>query len=76
MTSVCFKILDKLIATDKIIDYIYEACWDYSHKKRKDSLETRSKRAVLPAYIENQDILESILLCLLSKYKQTKKPGC
>ena len=48
----------------------------YSHKKRKDSLETRAERAVLRAYVENQAILESILLYRVSKYKQTKNPGC
>ena len=43
-----------------------------SHKKRKDSLETR---AVLHAYVENQAILEPILLYRASKCKQTKEQG-
>ena len=34
----------------------------HSHKKRKDSLETRAKRPVLRAYVENEAILEPILL--------------
>ena len=42
------------------------------HKKRKDSLETRVKRAVLRTYVHNQAILEPILLYRASKYKQTK----
>ena len=44
----------------------------HSHKKRKDSLETRTERAVLRAYVKNQAILEPILLYRVSKYKQTK----
>ena len=50
-----------------------EKCWytsfDHSHKKRKDSLETRTETFILRAYIENQ---ESTLLCHASKYKQTE----
>ena len=42
----------------------------------EDSPETRAKRAVLRAYIENQVILEPILLYRASKFKKTKKPGC
>ena len=42
-----------------------------SHKKRKDSLETRAELAVLPTYAENQAILEPILLYRASKCKQT-----
>ena len=38
-----------------------------------DSLETRAELAVLRAYVENQAILEPILLCRVSKYKQTKE---
>ena len=34
-----------------------------------DSLETRAERT----YVENQAILEPILLCRVSKYKQTKE---
>ena len=48
----------------------------HSHKKQKDSLETRVERAVLHAYVENQTILEPILPYRASKYQQTKKPGC
>ena len=40
-----------------------------------DSLETRAKRAVLRAYVENQAILEPILLYRASKCKQTKEQG-
>ena len=46
--------------------------YNHSHKKRKDSLETRAERAVLHAYVENQAIPEPILLYRASKYKQTK----
>ena len=46
--------------------------FDDSHKKRKDSLETRAERAVLHAYVEDQAILESIRLYRALKYKQTK----
>ena len=31
---------------------------NYSHKKRKDSLETQAELAVLRTYVENQAILE------------------
>ena len=34
----------------------------HSHKKRKDSLETRAELAVLRTYVENHAILEPILL--------------
>ena len=47
----------------------------HSHKKQKDSLETRAEWAVLRAYVENHAILEPILLYRASKYKQTKRPG-
>ena len=40
---------------------------NHSHKKCKDSLETRAERAVLRAYVENHDILEPILLYRASK---------
>ena len=45
----------------------------HSHKKRKDSLETRAKQAVLCLYVENQAILEPILPYRASKCKQTKE---
>ena len=54
----CFQCLLKVI-------------WSHSHKKRKDSLETRAERAVQRAYVQNRDIIESILLYGASKYKQT-----
>ena len=44
----------------------------HSHKKRKDSLETRATRAVLRAYVENRAILEPILPYHASNYKQRK----
>ena len=47
----------------------------HSHKKRKDSLETRAELAVLRTYVENQAILELILLYRASKCKQTKEQG-
>ena len=47
----------------------------HSHKKRKDSLETRAELAVLRTYVENQAILEPILLYRASKCKQTKEQG-
>ena len=40
-----------------------------------ESLETRTKRAVLRTYVENQAILELILLDRASKGKQTKEQG-
>ena len=46
-----------------------------SHNKRKDSLETRTQRAVLRTYVENQAILEPILLYCASKCKRTKRPS-
>ena len=48
---------------------------DHSHKKWKDSLETRAERTVLRAYVENQAILQPIFLYRALKYKETKKPG-
>ena len=45
----------------------------HSHKKQKDSLETRTELAVLRTYVENQAI--PILLCRASKCKQTKEQG-
>ena len=48
---------------------------NHDHKKRKDSLEARTKPIVLRAYIENQAILELILLYRASKCKQTQKKG-
>ena len=50
-------------------------CSKLSHKKRKYSLETRTKLAVLHNYVENQAILEPILLYRASKCKQTKEQG-
>ena len=45
----------------------------HSHKKRKDSLETRAELAVLRTYVENQAIPEPIRLYRASKCKQTKE---
>ena len=45
----------------------------YSHKNRKDSLETRTESAVLCIYVENQAILKPILLYRASKCKKTKE---
>ena len=42
---------------------------------RTYSLETQAEPAVLRTYVENQDILESILLYRASKCKQTKEQG-
>ena len=47
----------------------------HSHKKRKDSLETRTELAILRTYVEKQGILEPILLYQASKCKQTKEQG-
>ena len=47
----------------------------HSHKKRKDSLETRAKSAVRRPYVENLEILLPILLYRASKCKQTKEQG-
>ena len=47
----------------------------HSHKKRKDSLETRAELAVLRTYIENQAMTEPILLYWALKSKQTKEQG-
>ena len=49
--------------------------FNHSHKKRKDSLKTRAKLAVLRTYVENQAMLEPILLYRASKCKQTKEQG-
>ena len=48
---------------------------NHSHKKRKDSLETRDELADLRIYVENQAILEPILLYRGSKCKQIKEQG-
>ena len=47
----------------------------HSHKKRKASLETRAKLAVLSTYVENQVTLGPILLYRASKHKQMKRPS-
>ena len=44
-----------------------------SHKKRKDSLETRAELAILRNYVQSQAILEPILLYRASKCKQTAR---
>ena len=46
-----------------------------SHKKRKLSLETKAKQAVLCAYLENQATLELVLHYRASKCRQTKYWG-
>ena len=46
-----------------------------SHKKRKDSLETRAELLVLRTYVDNKAIIEPILLYQASKCKQTKEQG-
>ena len=51
--------------------YNKQIIFNHSHKKRKDSLETRAKRAVLCVYVENQAILDPILLYRASKHQQT-----
>ena len=47
----------------------------HTHKKQKDSLETRTELAVLRTYLENQARLEPILLYRASKSKLTKEEG-
>ena len=47
--------------------------FQHGQKKRKDSLETQAKLAVLRTYVENQAILEPTLLYPASKCKQTKQ---
>ena len=49
--------------------------YNRSHKKWKDSLETRAELAVLRIYVENRAILETILLYRSSKCKQIKEQG-
>ena len=49
--------------------------YNHSHKKRKDSMETRAKLAILCSYVHNQAMLEPILLSRASKCKQTKEQG-
>ena len=60
---------------DKFLAYATNTQLNHSHKKQKDSLETRAEQAILNAYIENQAILEPILFYCASKYKQMKRPG-
>ena len=54
---------------------------NHSHKKQKDSLETRAELAVLrpyvenQAYVDNQAVLEPIPLYRASECKQTKGQG-
>ena len=54
------------------MNYVANALY-HSHKKRKDSLETRAEVAVIRSYVENQANLEPILLYRASKCKQTKE---
>ena len=49
---------------------------NHSHSKRKDSMETWNKLAILCTYVENQAILEPIPLNRVSKCKQTKEQDC
>ena len=53
----------------------HEVFIHHSHKKRKDSLETRAELTVLRTYLENEAILEPILPYRASKRKQTKEQG-
>ena len=46
------------------------SCSNHIYKKRKDSLKTRAKLAVICTYIENQAILEPFLLYRASNCKQ------
>ena len=48
---------------------------NHIYKKRKDSLKTRAKLAVLLTYIKNQAILEPFLLYRASNCKQNKEQG-
>ena len=52
-----------------------EAMSDHSHKKRKDSLETRAELAVLRAYVENEAILEPILFYRASTKQTNQRAG-
>ena len=61
---------DKMAIFQFLVDH-----FQHSHKKRKDSLETRGEPAVLCVYVENQAILEPILLYRASKCKQAKEQG-
>ena len=47
----------------------------HSHKKRKDTLETRTELAVLRNYVKNQSTIEPIFVYRASKCKQTKEWG-
>ena len=46
---------------------------EYSHKKRKNLLETRAETVGLRVYVENQAILELIFPYCLTKCTQTQK---
>ena len=62
----------------KIVSQVFQvkgAPSNHSHKKRKDSLETRAEVAVICTNVENQAMLEPILLYQVSKCKQTKEQG-
>ena len=60
----------EVLREDFFVDF-----WQHSHNKRKDSIKTRAKRAVLRVYVENQAILETILLYRASEYKDTERQG-
>ena len=65
------KTMENLV---KFHNYILVALY-HSHKKRKDSLETRAEPAVLRIYVENQAIQKPILLYRASKCKHPKEQG-
>ena len=54
----------------------FEVTLNHSHSKRKDSMETWDKLAILCIYVENQAILEPIPLNRVSKCKKTKEQDC
>ena len=58
-----------------ILQNIQQNHFQQSHKKRRNSLETHAKLAVLSTYTENQAMLEPIPFYLVSKCKQTKEQG-
>ena len=64
------------MASPAYLNVILISSWKRSHKKRKDSLKTRAKLAVLRTYVENEAKLGPILLYRASKCKQIKEKGC
>ena len=49
---------DAMLNITKDVLQLISDCWHHSHKKRKDSLETRAKPAIFSLKLEFRELLE------------------